>query len=83
MEKIFITEEDKKQILSVQEKENNFIIQLGQLEIEIQNLNIQKENILSQVTLFNQEKTDLGKMLQDKYGEGTFDLESGEFIKNS
>jgi len=83
MEKTFITEEDKKQILSTQEKENNFIIQLGQLELEIQNLELQKENILDQVALFNQEKKDLAKMLQDKYGEGTFDLESGEFIKNS
>lgn len=83
MEKVYITEEDKKQILSAQEKENNFIIQLGQLELEIQNLELQKESILDQVTLFNQEKKDLGKMLQDKYGEGTFDLESGEFIKNS
>jgi len=53
------------------------------LELEIQNLELQKENILDQVALFNQEKKDLAKMLQDKYGEGTFDLESGEFIKNS
>ena len=83
MEKTFVTEEDKKQILSIQEKENNFIIQLGQLELEIQNLELQKENILDQVTLFNQEKKDLAKMLQEKYGEGTFDLDSGEFIKNS
>ena len=83
MEKVYITEEDKKQILSAQEKENNFIIQLGQLELEIQNLELQKEDILEQVTLFNQEKKDLSKMLQDKYGEGTFNLESGEFVKNS
>lgn len=83
MEKTLITEEDKKQILSTQEKENNFIIQLGQLELEIQNLELQKESILDQVALFNQEKKDLAKMLQDKYGEGTFDLDSGEFIKNS
>jgi len=83
MEKVYITEEDKKQILSIQEKENNFIIQLGQLEIEIQNLNLQKESILSQVTSFNKEKVGLAKTLQDKYGEGTFDLESGEFTKNS
>lgn len=83
MEKTFVTEEDKKQILSTQEKENNFIIQLGQLELEIQNLELQKENILDQVALFNQEKKDLAKMLQEKYGEGTFDLDSGEFIKNS
>ena len=83
MEKTYVTEEDKKQILSIQEKENNFIIQLGQLELEIQNLELQKENILDQVTLFNQEKKDLAKMLQEKYGEGTFDLDSGEFIKNS
>ena len=83
MEKIYITEEDKKQILSIQEKENNFIIQLGQLEIEIQNLNLQKESILSQVTSFNKEKVGLAKTLQDKYGEGIFDLESGEFTKNS
>ena len=69
--------------LELKEKENNFIIQLGQLELEIQNLELQKENILDQVTLFNQEKKDLAKMLQEKYGEGTFDLDSGEFIKNS
>jgi hypothetical protein len=83
MEKTLITEEDKKQILSTQEKESNFIIQLGQLELEIQNLELQKESILDQVASFNQEKKDLAKMLQDKYGEGTFDLDSGEFIKNS
>jgi len=83
MEKIYITEEDKKTILSIQEKENTFIVELGKLELDIQNLELQKENILDQVASFNQEKKDLAKMLQDKYGEGTFDLESGEFIKNS
>ena len=83
MEKTYITEEDKKTVLSIQEKENTFIVELGKLELDIQNLELQKENILDQVASFNQEKKDLAKMLQDKYGEGTFDLESGEFIKNS
>lgn len=83
MEKIYINEEDKKIIIGIQQKENDFTYQLGQLELDIQNLKLQKQNVLNQVTAFNQEKKDLAKKLQDKYGEGTFDLEAGEFIKNS
>jgi hypothetical protein len=37
---------------------------------------------LSQLKKLIQEETDLGRNLQQKYGDGSIDLEKGEFISN-
>jgi stress response protein YsnF len=62
---------------------SNLITQFGQLEYQIQSLNLQKENLKNNITKLQTESSNFGKELQDKYGEGTIDVTTGEFTKSN
>jgi hypothetical protein len=83
MEQVFLTEEEKKQLLDIQLEENEIITQLGQIEYQIQNLELQKDSLTEALVNFNKRRRNIASVLQEKYGDGTFNLDSGEFIKNS
>lgn len=83
MEQVFLTEDEKKQLLDIQLEENNIITQLGQIEYQIQNLELQKDSLTETLIGFNRRRRDIANVLQEKYGDGTFNLDSGEFIKNN
>lgn len=83
MEQVFLTEEEVKRLKEIQEKEANLIAQFGQLEYQIQSLLLQKENLKKNITLIQTESSNAGKELQQKYGDGTIDITSGEFIKSN
>ena len=44
MEQVFLTKEEIKQLKDIQEQESTLITQFGQLEYQIQSLNLQKSN---------------------------------------
>ena len=83
MEKIYLKKEEIEELTKIQEQENQIILQLGQLEYQIANLQLQKELINQQLLDFNKQRTLAAQNLQDNYGEGSINLDSGEFIKNS
>jgi|TARA_B110000977_G_scaffold195013_1_gene272705 uncharacterized protein (DUF3084 family) len=82
MEQVFLTKEEIKQLKDIQEQESTLITQFGQLEYQIQSLNLQKETLKNSITDIQLKSNNLGKELQDKYGEGNIDITSGEFTKN-
>ena len=82
MEQVFLTKEEIKQLKDIQEQESILITQFGQLEYQIQSLNLQKETLKNSITDIQLKSNNLGKELQDKYGEGNIDITSGEFTKN-
>jgi peptidoglycan hydrolase CwlO-like protein len=83
MEKVFLTKEEVEKLKTLQSQEVNLINQLGQLEYQIQTLMLQKDNFKQQISTLQKESGAVGKQLQDKYGEGTIDVSSGEFTKSS
>jgi hypothetical protein len=83
MNKIYLTEEEKKEITNIQSQENDYMVQLGQIEYQIQSLNSQKDNIKVELKSFEERKTKFAKQLQDSYGEGSIDIKTGEFIKSN
>jgi len=83
MEKVFLTKEEVEQLTTLQSQEIGLINQLGQLEYQIQTLMLQKDNLKQQIATLQKESIAVGKQLQDKYGEGTIDVSSGEFTKLS
>lgn len=83
MEKVFLTKEEVEQLKTLQSQEASLINQLGQLEYQIQTFLLQKENLKQQISNLQKESGTAGKQLQDKYGEGTIDVSSGEFTKSS
>ena len=83
MNKIYLTEEEKKEIVDIQNQENDYMVQLGQIEYQIQSLKLQKITIGKSLKQFEQRKTKFAQQLQDNYGEGSINIETGEFIKSS
>jgi hypothetical protein len=83
MNKIYLTEVEKKEITDIQSQENDYMVQLGQIEYQIQSLKLQKNTIGESLKQFDQRKTKFAQQLQDNYGEGSINIETGEFIKSN
>jgi hypothetical protein len=82
METKVLTQEEIIQLKSVKEQRIKLIENFGFLESRIQEFNIQKETLKEELKNLIQEEISLGKNLQQKYGDGSIDLEKGEFISN-
>jgi hypothetical protein len=82
MEKKVLAQEEIAQLKNVREKRVQLVESFGILESRIQEINLQKENLKDNLKQLIQEETDLGRSLQQKYGDGSIDLEKGEFIPN-
>lgn len=82
MEKTVLSKEEITQLSSLQQQQDTFIIQLGQIEYQKNMLDQQKHKINQQIESFEQSQIKLAKELEEKYGKGTVNLESGEFVKN-
>ena len=80
MEKQVLTQEEIQSLKNIQNNQLLLIEQLGTLEYRI--LILEKEKQKLKQTLQNQIETEeqIGKQLQQKYGDGSIDLEKGEFI---
>ena len=83
MNKIYLTEEEKKEIVDIQNQENDYMVQLGQIEYQIQSLKSQKLTISEELKRFEQRKTKFAQQLQNNYGEGSINIETGEFTKTN
>jgi len=68
---IKLQEEELQNIKGAQTRITQLIYGLGQLEV-------QKTNVLTQLEEAQLEQNKLGKELQEKYGEGNINLETGE-----
>ena len=77
-----LTQEEITQLKSVREKRIKLTENFGVIELRIQEFNNQKEIFKDELKNLIQEEINLGKTLQQKYGDGSIDLEKGEFISN-
>ena len=81
MEKTVLSKEEIDKLSSLQKQQDNFVIQLGQIEYQKNLLEQQKLKIKQQIESFENSQIQLAKQLEEKYGIGTVNLESGEFVK--
>jgi hypothetical protein len=82
METKVLTQEEITQLKNVRERRIQLVESFGILESRLQEINLQKENLKDNLKQLIQEETDLGRNLQQKYGDGSIDLDKGEFISN-
>jgi len=78
-----LTQEELQEIKDFQRKQQILLQQFGSIEIDIQNLKLQKQQLIVELSNLKQLETQVGSKLQDKYGEGTINVEKGEFTSNS
>lgn len=78
---IKLSEEELQKLTGFNEKRNQITFNLGQTDVQRAILEGQRSVILENLAKLQEEENAMGKELQDKYGEGNIDLDTGEFTK--
>ena len=82
METKVLTQDELQQIKDLQQDKSVLVEQFGIIEYRIQDLEQQKQSLKSALSDLKQKEIDLGKMLQERYGDGTINVEKGEFTSS-
>ena len=80
MEKKVLTQEEISKIKKLKQQFEDLTITAGNVEIQIMNLQLQKDQIKSNLQQLQQQEKVIAQELEEKYGDGTISLESGEFL---
>tara|TARA_B100000780_G_C21086517_1_gene437740 strand:+ start:1068 stop:1322 length:255 start_codon:yes stop_codon:yes gene_type:complete len=76
---IKLTEEELVILRDYQQKQNNITFNLGNIDIQKAILEGQRSTVLDKLADLQEESNKTAKELQEKYGDGNIDLETGEF----
>ena len=75
-----LTQEELQTIAELQQKNNAVVSELGQVELAKMSIDARRANAEAYLTDLRKEEEEFGKTLSEKYGAGSIDLESGEFV---
>ena len=81
MEKVLLKKEELNTIKEIQQTELNLVDQLGSIEYQLQTLQLQKDNLRQEIIKLQSKSLKFGEDLQQKYGDGNINIETGEFTK--
>jgi len=76
---IKLSEEELKVLRGYQQEQNQITFNLGNVDIQKAILEGQRSQILDGLANLQEKSNKTAKELQDKYGKGNIDLETGEF----
>ena len=79
-EKKVLLEEEINKITGLRKQYNDLIEIVGNVEMQIMNLKIQKDKIKEDLKNLQNQEAVLAKELEEKYGKGSISLESREFL---
>ena len=82
METKVLTQEELQSLKAIQERRIQLTEQFGIIEMRIQEIGLQKEFLKEELKKLQQEEIAIGESLQKTYGDGTINLEKGEFVSN-
>ena len=80
MERKVLTQEEIEKIKNLKQQFEDLTGVAGNVEIQIMNLKLQKDQIKSNLQQLQQQEKVIAQELEEKYGDGTISLESGEFL---
>jgi hypothetical protein len=80
METIKMTTEEIEKLQSIQQKNNLVVNELGAIELAKLQIERRRAEALNFLTSLREEEQTFGKELSEKYGDGSIDLEAGEFV---
>jgi hypothetical protein len=75
-----LTESEVLSVKEIQKLRADIIEKYGLIEMSIQDLELQKQEVTEELKELKVTEVTLGKELQSKYGVGTINIDSGEFI---
>lgn len=82
METKVLTQEEIQQLNEIKNIRTAIVDRFGVLEVYIQELTLQKDALKEELKKLREKEAEIGAALQQKYGEGTIDLDKGEFTSN-
>jgi len=80
-EQIKLSQEELDYIKQLQQKQQDLVARFGQIEYQMQVLELQKDQLVETIGQLQQDEQKTGEELTQKYGNGTVDLETGMFTK--
>lgn len=80
MENTKLSQEELQTIQQLQEKNRTVIMEFGEIELIKLNLERRTDNAKQFLENLREEESAFGKLLSEKYGDGTVDLTTGEFV---
>jgi len=80
MENKVLTPEELSKLKELDEKRGELIDRFGIIEINIQDLEIQKRKLIDELSKIKDAELEIGALLQQKYGDGNINLSTGEII---
>lgn len=80
MENTKLTSEEIQQVKDLQSQNQALAVELGNLEVAKIQIELNHKELVQFFTELKSKEQELGKTLSEKYGNGTIDLDKGEFI---
>lgn len=80
MENKKLTREELEKLQEIQQKNNALISELGQIGLAELNIAARQKNAEAYLEELRKDEQAFAKELEDKYGQGSIDLQKGEFI---
>jgi len=80
MENKVLTPEELSKLQELNDKRGNLVERFGILEINIQDLELQKEQLIEELSQIKKAEVEIGALLQEKYGDVNINLSTGEII---
>jgi hypothetical protein len=77
--KVILLTEELEKLKQIQNDLSTLVTNLGSVEFQIQQSKLSKSKILSNLANVRQYQDELGAELTKKYGNGTVDMDTGEF----
>ena len=74
-----LTPEEINEIQLIQSTQETLVSGFGELEFQIQTLELQKEKLVEQLETYKIKEKELANQLSQKYGNGTINIEEGTF----
>ena len=81
MENQFLTPEEITEIKSLNLQRNKLTELFGSLEFDLQVIKLEKLKVIEELKVVTEATNVIATKLQEKYGEGNVNIETGEFIK--
>ena len=77
---IKLTKDEIKELGEARTNFSNITLAIGETEIGFVNLKTRKEDLLNGLTKLNEKQNDIKRRLENKYGKGNINLDTGEFV---
>ncbi len=79
--RVKLEDSEIQKIVDIQQRANRLSMELGKIELSKLSLDKKKDQVISMLPELEKDENLLMEILKSKYGNGTIDLETGEFVK--